>query len=72
MLAGLNNTSFYPSTSDLQSSLSIRNASSSQFTLMVMSYVSLLIPIVIAYIYYVFKVLTKKKVDLDNVEGHDY
>ena len=56
LIAGYNNTAFYPSTADLQSSLTIRNASSSHFTLKTMSYVSLLVPFVFAYIYYFWKV----------------
>lgn len=53
-VSGYNNTAFYPSLIDAQSSLTIRNASSSQFTLGVMAWVSLIIPIVIAYIAYVW------------------
>lgn len=60
-LAGFNNTAFYPSTFDLQSSLTIENASSSQFTLMVMSYVSLIIPFVMAYIWFVWRAMNKQK-----------
>jgi len=62
-IAGLNNTAFYPSTFDLQSSLSIQNSSSSEYTLTAMTYVSLLIPFVIFYIWYVWKALSKKKID---------
>ncbi len=69
MLAGLNNTAFYPSTFDLQSSLSIRNASSSEYTLKVMGWVSLLVPIVIAYIWYAWKSLNKKKVSESDLEN---
>ena len=57
LIAGFNNTSFYPSSFDLQSSLTIQNASSSHYTLTVMSYVSLLVPFVFAYIYYAFKII---------------
>ena len=63
MLSGLNNTSFYPSTHDLQSSLTIQNASSSHYTLVVLSYVSLIVPFVIAYIAYAWRALNKKKID---------
>ncbi|MFC1565910.1 cytochrome d ubiquinol oxidase subunit II [Candidatus Neomarinimicrobiota bacterium] len=62
LLAGFNNTAFYPSTFDLQSSLTIENASSSKYTLTVMSYVSLLVPFVIAYIWYTWKTLSARKV----------
>ncbi len=71
MLAGFNNTAFYPSTYDLQSSLTINNASSSKYTLTVMSYVSLLVPFVIAYIWYVWKSLNKKKVSNDDIKEDD-
>ena len=63
MVAGLNNTSFYPSVYDLQSSLTIENASSSHYTLTAMSYVSLFVPFVIAYIWYAWRQLAKKKID---------
>ena len=62
MLAGFNNTAFYPSTFDLQSSLTIHNASSSKYTLTAMSWVSLLVPFVVAYIWYAWKSLSKNKV----------
>lgn len=69
MLAGLNNTAFYPSTFDLQSSLTIQNASSSKFTLVVMSYVSLLVPFVFGYIWYVWKSMNAKKVSQEDIEN---
>ena len=62
MLAGFNNTAFYPSTFDLQSSLTIENASSSKYTLTAMSFVSLLVPFVIAYIWYTWRKLSARKV----------
>ena len=52
MIAGYNGTAYYPSTADLQSSLTIQNSSSSEFTLTAMSIVSLIIPFVVAYIAY--------------------
>jgi len=55
LMAGWNETSYYPSLIDLQSSLTIRNSSSSKFTLQVMSWVSLFIPIVLAYIFYAWR-----------------
>ena len=70
-IAGYNNTAFYPSTADLQSSLTIRNASSSRFTLVVMSYVSLMVPFVLAYIWYTWSQLMKKKVDEADVANDD-
>ena len=63
LIAGFNQTSFYPSSSDLQSSLTIVNASSSKFTLTVMSYVSLLVPFVLAYIWFAWKSINNKKLD---------
>lgn len=74
LLAGFNNTAFYPSIYDLQSSLTIQKASSSKFTLVAMSYVSLLIPFVLAYIVYFWRVMNKQKVtDAEmNEESHVY
>jgi cytochrome d ubiquinol oxidase subunit II len=74
LLAGFNNTAYYPSTFDLQSSLTIENSSSSQYTLTVMSYVSLLVPFVIAYIWYAWRSIDNKKIDMDeiNAESHAY
>lgn len=69
MLAGFNNTAFYPSTFDLQSSLTIHNASSSKYTLTAMSWVSLLVPVVIAYIWYTWKSMSKRKVSEDDIEN---
>ena len=69
MLAGFNNTAFYPSTFDLQSSLTIYNASSSKYTLTVMSWVSLLLPFVIAYIWYTWKSMSKRKVSESDIEN---
>ena len=62
-VAGLNNTAYYPSVSNIQSSLTIRNSSSSLLTLTVMSYVSLLVPIAIACIWYTRRATKNKKID---------
>lgn len=62
LFAGFNNTSYYPSLSDMQSSLTIYNSSSSEFTLMVMSVVSLLIPFVAWYIWHAWKAISRTKV----------
>lgn len=74
LIAGFNNTAYYPSTFDLQSSLTIFNSSSSRFTLKVMSIVSLLVPFVVAYIWYAWKSMDSKKIDADEMktEGHVY
>ena len=70
-VAGFNNTSFYPSVSDLNSSLTIQNSSSSLFTLKTMSIVSLLIPFVLAYIVYAWRSINKKKIDRSEMEDHE-
>ncbi|MCD6347947.1 MAG: cytochrome d ubiquinol oxidase subunit II [Bacteroidales bacterium] len=67
LMAGFNHTAFYPSTFDLQSSLTVENASSSKFTLTVMSYVSLLIPFVLAYIWVAWRAMNKKKIDKEEI-----
>jgi cytochrome d ubiquinol oxidase subunit II len=71
---GLNNTAYYPSVFDLQSSLTIYNSSSSKFTLTAMSIVSLFIPFVLAYIVYMWRLINKKKLDLNDIqtESHIY
>ena len=61
-LAGFNGTAYYPSYADLQSSLTLANSCSSQFTLLVMSCVSLLIPFVLAYIVYAWRQMDKKMI----------
>lgn len=74
LLAGFNNTAYYPSTYDLQSSLTIENSSSSRYTLVVMSYVSLLVPFVLAYIWYAWRSIDNKKIDIEEMksESHIY
>lgn len=69
--AGFNNTAFYPSKFDLQSSLTIYNASSSHFTLTAMSYVALLIPFVLGYIIYVWKLMDAKKITTDDITADE-
>ena len=73
-LAGFNNTAYYPSCTDLQSSLTIRNSSSSYFTLQVMSWVSLLIPFVVTYIAYAWHAMDKKKITAEEIteDEHKY
>ena len=66
-IAGYNGTAYYPSCTDLQSSLTIRNSSSSQFTLQVMFWVSLLIPFVVAYIAYAWHQMDRKKITPDEI-----
>ena len=73
-IAGYNGTAYYPSCTDLQSSLTIRNSSSSQFTLQVMFWVSLLIPFVVAYIAYAWHQMDRKKITPDEISDtqHKY
>ncbi len=73
-LAGFHHTAYYPSTYDLQSSLTIYNSSSSRYTLTAMSYVSLLVPVVFAYIWYAWRAVNNKKIDAGeiNAETHVY
>lgn len=69
LLAGYNGTSYYPSTADIQSSLTITNSSSSYFTLKTMAYASLLIPFVIAYIWYAWSQMNKKKISSESINN---
>ena len=66
-LAGFNGTAYYPSTTDLKSSLYLGNSSSSYFTLKVMTCVSLLIPFVVAYIAYAWHAMDKKKISAGEI-----
>lgn len=68
LCAGWNNTAYYPSNADLQSSLTITNSSSSEFTLQTMAIVSLFIPFVLAYIVYAWYCLDKKKITKEEIE----
>jgi cytochrome d ubiquinol oxidase subunit II len=71
--AAFNNTPFYPSKVDLQSSLTIYNASSSHYTLTAMSYVALFIPVVVAYVAYVWRLMDMRKIgqsDLDDKKAY--
>jgi len=72
LLAGYNNTPFYPSTHDLQSSLTIMNSSSSKFTLVVMSYVSLFVPVVIAYISYAWRSMNREKISTGEIQTNSH
>lgn len=72
LIAGFNNTSYYPSTFDLQSSLTIENSSSSHFTLTAMSYVSLLVPFVLAYIFISWRAMDKKKITSEELESESH
>lgn len=74
LCVGYNNTAYYPSTADLQSSLTLANSCSSLFTLKVMAYVSLIVPFVAAYIFYAWRAIDKKKISADEINegGHAY
>ncbi len=69
---GLGSSAFYPSLSNLQSSLTIKNASSSYYTLSVMAYVSLLIPFVLAYIIYVWNAMDRVKITREEIANDDH
>ena len=71
LCAGWNNTAFYPSNADLQSSLTTANSCSSEFTLRTMFYVSLLVPFVVAYIAYVWYAMDKKKLTKEEVSDEE-
>ncbi len=70
-LAGYNNTAFYPSKVDLNSSLTIYNASSSHYTLTMMSYVAIAVPFVLAYISWVWRQMDSKKLSVDELVADD-
>ena len=70
-LPAFNNTAFYPSKLDLQSSLTIYNASSSMYTLTTMTYVAIGIPFVLAYVVYVWKLMDSKKLTVDEVTNEE-
>ncbi len=75
LIAGYNNTACYPSYGNLQSSLTIRNSSSSLFTLEVMAWVTVWVPVVIAYIFYTWRKIDIRKItpdELDNKGNEDY
>ena len=71
-IAGYNNTPYYPSVADMQSSLTIYNSSSSLFTLETMSVVSLLIPFVLAYIFYVWRAMDKKPITAGEMKSNEH
>jgi len=72
LVAGFNNTAFYPSVYELKSSLTISNASSSKFTLKTMMYVSFIIPVVAAYIWYAWKAINNKKITDEEMKEGDH
>ncbi|WP_036787853.1 cytochrome d ubiquinol oxidase subunit II [Phocaeicola abscessus] len=71
LVVGYHHTAYYPSTADLQSSLTLSNSCSSEFTLRTMAYVSMLIPFVLAYICYAWSMLNKKQITMDEVKKEE-
>ena len=71
MIAGYNGTAYYPSTADIQSSLTLSNSCSSEFTLKTMAIVSLIIPFVVAYIAYFWRQMDKKSLTKEELENSD-
>ena len=71
LTAGWNNTAYYPSNADLQSSLTITNSCSSEFTLQTMAVVSLIVPVVIAYICYAWHSIDSRKLNRDELKEGD-
>lgn len=72
LCAGWNDTAYYPSLADMQSSLTIYNSSSSLFTLKAMSIVSLMIPFVVAYIWYTWRAMNRKSITREEIRGDDH
>ena len=72
LIAGWNHTAYYPSTAELQSSLTLKNSSSSEFTLKAMFYVSFLVPFVLAYIVYAWRAIDKKAIDRKEIAEDDH
>ena len=73
IISGFNHTCYYPAYGDyLQSSIHIENSSSSRYTLVAMSYVSLLIPFVLAYIWYTWRAMNKRKINYNELEGETH
>jgi len=72
MLVGFNGTAYYPSTFNIQQSLTLQNSSSSHYTLTAMSYVSLFVPFVLAYIIYVWKEMNKKQLTTEMMKEEDH
>ncbi len=74
LILGLDNSVYYPSLADMQSSLTIENSSGSHYTLSVMAYVSLLVPVVAGYIFFVWRSMDKTKLTIDEIksDSHHY
>ncbi|MDO5075143.1 MAG: cytochrome d ubiquinol oxidase subunit II [Bacteroidales bacterium] len=72
LVAGLNNTSYYPSNADLQSSLTLANSCSSELTLQAMSVVSLAIPFVLAYIFHAWRSIDRKSLTREELKNSEH
>ena len=72
LVVGYNHTAYYPSTADLQSSLTIANSCSSQFTLKTMAYVSILVPFVLAYIIYAWRAIDRKPLTMEEIKEDEH
>jgi len=74
LILGVDNSVYYPSLADMQSSLTIENSSGSHYTLLVMSVVSLLVPVVLGYIFAVWRSMDKTKLTIDEIKSdpHHY
>jgi cytochrome d ubiquinol oxidase subunit II len=72
LIAGFNGTSFYPSSHDLQSSLTIINSSSSQFTLKAMMIISFVLPLVLGYIWYAWSAMNKNKITEEEMNSGEH
>lgn len=72
LTVGYNHTAYYPSTADLQSSLTLSNSCSSMFTLKTMAYVSILVPFVLAYIVYAWRAIDRKPITAEELKEDDH
>ena len=72
LCAGWNETAYYPSLADMQSSLTIRNSSSSLFTLRTMAWVPLFVPFVAAYIWYAWRAMNRRPITREEIRGDDH
>jgi len=72
LTAGFNHTCFYPSIYDIQDSLTIESSSSSHYTLTAMSYVSLFVPFVLAYVFWAWRVINKKQISTEELKEEEY
>lgn len=72
LTAGYNHTAYYPSVADLQSSLTLANSCSSEYTLRTMAWVSLFVPVVLAYIFFAWRSIDSRKIDEQEMSGEEH